>query len=42
VQTPVEFVWLALAVSLAVGILSGLLLARRASSLDPLVALTAE
>jgi putative ABC transport system permease protein len=42
VQTPVEFVWLALAVSLVVGIVSGLLPARRASSLDPLAALTAE
>ncbi len=42
VKTPVEFVFLALAVSLVVGLLSGLLPARRAASLDPLVALTAE
>lgn len=42
VQTPVEYVFLALAVSLAVGLASGLLPARRAAALDPVVALTAE
>ena len=42
VKTPMEFVFLALAVSLVVGLVSGLLPARRAASLDPLVALTAE
>ena len=42
VQTPVEYVFLALAVSLTVGIASGLLPARKASSLDPAAALTAE
>jgi putative ABC transport system permease protein len=42
VHTPVEFVVLALGVSLAVGLLSGLLPARRAASLDPVVALAAE
>jgi len=42
VKTPMEFVFLALAVSLLVGLLSGLLPARRAASLDPLAALTAE
>ena len=42
VQTPVEYVFLALAVSLAVGLGSGLLPARRAASLDPVVALAAE
>lgn len=42
VQTPVEYVFLALAISLAVGLASGLLPARRASSLDPVVALSAE
>lgn len=42
VQTPIEFVLLALAVSLSVGLLSGLLPARRAAALDPVLALTAE
>jgi putative ABC transport system permease protein len=42
VHTPVEFVALALGVSLAVGLLSGLLPARRAASLDPVIALAAE
>jgi putative ABC transport system permease protein len=42
VKTPMEFVFLALAVSLVVGLVSGLLPARRAASLDPLIALTAE
>ena len=42
VQTPVGYVLLALAVSLLVGLLSGLLPARRASLLDPVVALAAE
>lgn len=42
VQTPVAFVFLALAVSLLVGIASGLLPARKASNLDPVVALAAE
>jgi putative ABC transport system permease protein len=42
VQTPVEYVFLALAVSLAVGIASGLLPARKAAALDPVVALAAE
>lgn len=42
VETPIEFVLLALAVSLSVGLLSGLLPARRAANLDPVVALTAE
>jgi putative ABC transport system permease protein len=42
VKTPMEFVLLALAVSLLVGIASGLAPARRAASLDPVVALTAE
>ena len=42
VQTPVEYVFLALAVSLVVGIASGLLPARKAASLDPVVALAAE
>ncbi len=42
VQTPVEYVFLALVTSLAVGIASGLLPARRAASLDPVVALAAE
>jgi len=42
VQTPIGYVFLALAVSLVVGIVSGLLPARRAASLDPVVALAAE
>lgn len=42
VKTPAEFVFLALTVSLAVGIGSGLLPARRAASLNPVAALTAE
>jgi putative ABC transport system permease protein len=42
VRTPPEFVFLALAVSSLVGLLSGLLPARRASRLNPVVALTAE
>jgi putative ABC transport system permease protein len=42
VRTPPEFVLLALAVSCLVGLLSGLLPARRASRLNPVAALTAE
>jgi putative ABC transport system permease protein len=42
VRTPVGYVFLALTVSLIVGLISGLLPARRASRLDPVVALTAE
>jgi putative ABC transport system permease protein len=42
VQTPVEYVFFAIAVSLVVGVASGLLPARKASSLDPVVALAAE
>jgi putative ABC transport system permease protein len=42
VQTPLAYVFLALAVSLIVGVASGLLPARKASSLDPVVALAAE
>ena len=42
VHTPVEYVFLALVVSLIVGLASGLLPARRAASLDPVTALTAE
>jgi putative ABC transport system permease protein len=42
VHTPVEFVFLALGVSLVVGLASGLLPARRASALDPVAALSAE
>ncbi len=42
VHTPIEYVFLALLVSLVVGIASGLLPARRASTLDPVVALAAE
>jgi putative ABC transport system permease protein len=42
VRTPAEYVLLALAVSLAVGLLSGILPARRAARLDPVEALAAE
>jgi putative ABC transport system permease protein len=42
VHTLFGYVLLALAVSLVVGVVSGLLPARKASSLDPVVALTAE
>jgi len=42
VKTPLEYVLLALAVSFLVGIASGLMPARRASALDPIVALAAE
>jgi putative ABC transport system permease protein len=42
VQTPVHYVFLALAFSLAVGLASGLLPARKAAGLDPIVALAAE
>ncbi len=42
VQTPVEYVFFALGVSLVVGLASGLLPARKASLLDPVVALAAE
>jgi putative ABC transport system permease protein len=42
VRTPPEFVFLALAISFLVGLLSGLLPAQRASRLNPVVALTAE
>ncbi len=42
VHTPVEYVVAALAISLVVGLASGLLPARRASSLDPVIALAAE
>jgi putative ABC transport system permease protein len=42
VQTPFEYVFLALAVSLIVGIASGLWPARKAASLDPVIALAAE
>ena len=42
VHTPVRFVVMALVVSLAVGLLSGVLPARRAADLDPIEALRAE
>jgi putative ABC transport system permease protein len=42
VRTPPEFVFLALATSFLVGLLSGLLPAQRASRLNPVVALTTE
>lgn len=42
VQTPPEYVLLALGISFLVGIASGLMPARRASALDPIVALAAE
>ncbi len=42
VKTPVEYVFLALGISLLVGIASGLLPARRAAALDPVAALGAE
>jgi len=42
VRTPMEYVFLALGVSLLVGLASGLLPARKAASVDPVVALTEE
>jgi putative ABC transport system permease protein len=42
VQTPMPYVFLALAVSLVVGMASGLFPARKAASLDPVIALAAE
>ena len=42
VRTPPEFVVLALAVSLLVGVLSGILPARRAAAMDPIQALATE
>jgi putative ABC transport system permease protein len=42
VQTPIEYVVLALAISTTVGLLSGILPARRAAALDPVEALAAE
>lgn len=42
VSTPIEYVAMALAVSFTVGILSGILPARRAARLDPIQALAAE
>jgi putative ABC transport system permease protein len=42
VSTPPEYIVAALALSFAVGILSGILPARRAAGLDPIEALRAE
>lgn len=42
VHTPPEYLWLAVAVSVLMGLISGLLPARRAASLDPVVALATE
>jgi len=42
VHTPLQFVAAALGVSLATGLLSGVLPARRAAALEPLEALRAE
>jgi putative ABC transport system permease protein len=42
VQTPIEFIVLALLVSVGVGLVSGILPARRAARLDPVLALAAE
>jgi putative ABC transport system permease protein len=42
IETPLVFVGAALATSLGVGLLSGVLPARRAASLDPIEALRAE
>ena len=42
VRTPVEFVVLAIGISLAVGLVSGILPARRAAAMDPVEALAAE
>jgi len=42
VETPAEYVGLALVVSLAVGLASGILPAQKAARLDPVLALAAE
>lgn len=42
VHTPIEYVILALAISISVGLLSGILPARRAAAMDPVEALSAE